>query len=128
MIDEYSAPLETHAWTVLGHHFRSILSSLGQASESNSAEVLAGMLARSGRDAHYSEATHKRRTRDANQLALLRRDCQRVVVQQLYGAEELGLGQAMGLTGDDSSDLDSGLKSTNIYHSSTRKRRGYTPQ
>lgn len=70
--------------------------------------MLAGMLARTGRDAHTSQSGQQRSSNNSGSLMLLRAGCPRPAMQHLYRSEEIGLGQAMGLAEDGSSDLDSG--------------------
>lgn len=74
-----------------------------------SEEVLAGMLTRTGRDAHTSQPGQQHSRNSSVTLVLLRAGCPRLAVQHLYKSEEVGLGQAMGLAEDGgTSDLDSG--------------------
>lgn len=77
--------------------------------ERDSVELLAGILKRSGQEAHISQA-QIRRGKDSHHITVLRAGCQTPCVQQLYGMGEVGLGQAMGLGGrySSSSELDSG--------------------
>lgn len=76
-----------------------------------SEEVLAGMLTRTGRDAHTSQDGQQPLSESSCTLALLRAGCPRPVVQHLHRSGEVGLGQAVGLAGGDS-DLDSGTTLT----------------
>lgn len=75
-----------------------------------SVEVLAGMVARTGREARTSKPDEQQQTDNAGrELTLLRAGCQRPSIQQLHGVGEIGLGKAVALAGGDSaSDFDSG--------------------
>eukprot|EP00904_Undaria_pinnatifida_P009876 jgi/Undpi1/6018/HiC_scaffold_2.g01292.m1 len=76
-----------------------------------SVEVLAGMVARTGREARTSKPDEQRQNDNAGrELTLLRAGCQRPFIQQLHGVGEIGLGKAVALAGGDSaSDFDSGI-------------------
>ncbi|CAM9662283.1 unnamed protein product, partial [Ectocarpus fasciculatus] len=73
-----------------------------------SEEVLAGMLFRTDRDSLACQAGHQQ-PNTSGCLALLRAGRPTLAVQQLHSSPEIGFGQALGLNGDDRSELESGI-------------------
>ncbi|CAM9290401.1 unnamed protein product, partial [Ectocarpus sp. 12 AP-2014] len=73
-----------------------------------SEEVLAGMLFRTDRDSRVCQAGHQQ-LNTSGCLALLRVGGPTPAVQHFRSSPEIGFGQALGLNGDDRSELESGI-------------------